>query len=66
MPRPQAQALVAEAVQAVRAGPGTLADALAERAPGEDWARLLDPARQTGDAAALVDALRTAVASGQA
>jgi 3-carboxy-cis,cis-muconate cycloisomerase len=66
MPRPQAQALVAEAVQAVRAGPGTLADALAERAPGEDWPRLLDPARQTGDAAALVDALRAAAASGRA
>jgi 3-carboxy-cis,cis-muconate cycloisomerase len=60
MPRPQAQALVAEAVAAARAG-GTLAEALAARAPGEDWARLLDPARHTGEATALVDRLRAAI-----
>jgi 3-carboxy-cis,cis-muconate cycloisomerase len=66
MPRPEAQKLLYEAVAAVRDGGGTLAEALAERAPGRDWARLLDPARQTGDAAALVDRLQEAIAAGRA
>ena len=64
MPRPEAQALVGEAVKAAAAG-GTLAEALAARAPEVDWARVLEPARQTGDAEALVDRLREAIASGR-
>lgn len=64
MPRPEAQALVARAVAAVRAGEPTLAAALAARAPEVDWAAVLDPARQTGDAAALVDRLLAAIAAG--
>ena len=62
MPRPEAQALVAEAVKAVAAGQGTLAEALAARVPELAWTEILDPARQTGDAEALVDALEAAVA----
>ncbi len=65
MPRPEAQALLYQAVAAVRDGAGSLADALAARAPGRDWAALLDPARLTGDAAALVDRLGAAIASGE-
>ena len=63
MPRPEAQALVAGAVRAARDGGGTLAAALAARAPGLDWPAVLDPARHTGEAAALVDRLQAAVAS---
>jgi 3-carboxy-cis,cis-muconate cycloisomerase len=65
MPRPDAQALVGEAVAAASEG-GTLAAALAERVPEVDWGAVLDPARQTGDAAALVDRLRAAIATGRA
>lgn len=57
MPRPEAQGLVREAVRAVRDGGGTLAEALAERAPGRDWREYLEPGRHTGDAGALVDRL---------
>jgi 3-carboxy-cis,cis-muconate cycloisomerase len=60
MPRPEAQALVGEAVKAVAAGRGSLGEALAERVPEVEWAEVLDPARQTGDADALVDALEAA------
>jgi 3-carboxy-cis,cis-muconate cycloisomerase len=66
MPRPEAQALVAEAVTAVAAGEGTLAEALAAKIPDLPWSELLDPARQTGDAAALVDALHAAISGGRA
>ena len=62
MPRPEAQKLLYEAVKAVRTGGGTLADTLAERAPGRDWAAVLDPAGQTGDAGAIVDRLQAAIA----
>jgi 3-carboxy-cis,cis-muconate cycloisomerase len=65
MPRPEAQALVAEAVAAVRAGEATLAVALAARATGIDWPSVLDPARQTGEAAALVDRLLAALRAGE-
>jgi 3-carboxy-cis,cis-muconate cycloisomerase len=63
MPRPEAQALLSRAVVDVRDGSPTLADALSVRAPGRDWPRILDPARATGDAAALVDRLQAAVAA---
>ena len=59
MPRPEAQALVADAVKNV--GQGTLAAALAQRAPDLAWTQILDPARQTGDAEAMVDALHAAI-----
>ncbi len=62
MPRPEAQKLLYEAVKAVRSDGGTLAEALATRVPGRDWANLLDPSRQTGDAGALVDRLAAAIA----
>ena len=65
MPRPAAQELVAAAVKATDAG-GTLGQALAERVPDLAWDDVLDPARQTGDAEALVDRLRAAIASGMA
>jgi 3-carboxy-cis,cis-muconate cycloisomerase len=65
MPRPEAQALVGEAVKAAQAG-GTLAEALQAGAPDLEWARVLEPGRQTGDAEALVDRLREAIASGWA
>lgn len=65
MPRPEAQKLVAAAVKAAEAAGTTLAAALAEDAPGTDWPALLDPARHTGDAAALVDRLEAAIASGK-
>ena len=61
----EAQALLKAAVEAVREGGGTLAEALAERAPGRDWRVLLDPALHTGDAAALVDRLQAMVAAGR-
>jgi 3-carboxy-cis,cis-muconate cycloisomerase len=64
MPRPEAQALVGEAVKAAEAQ-GTLAEALAARVPELDWARVLEPGRQTGDAEGLVDRLREAIASGR-
>jgi 3-carboxy-cis,cis-muconate cycloisomerase len=58
MPRPAAEKLVKDAVDAVRAGDRTLREELAERAPGGiDWNRALDPARAVGDAPALVDRL---------
>jgi 3-carboxy-cis,cis-muconate cycloisomerase len=63
MPRPEAQALVAEAVAAVDSG--TLAEALAARVPEVDWAASLDPRRLTGDAPALADRLRAAMAEGR-
>jgi 3-carboxy-cis,cis-muconate cycloisomerase len=63
MPRPEAQALVAEAVRAI--GRGTLGEALAARVPEIDWAAALDPSRLTGDAPALADRLRTVVTVGQ-
>ena len=63
MPRPEAQALVAEAVAAV--GSGTLAGALAARAPEIDWPAVLDPRRLTGDAPAIADRLRAAAAEGR-
>jgi hypothetical protein len=47
-------------VKAVAAGRGSLGEALAERVPEVEWAEVLDPARQTGDADALVDALEAA------
>ena len=65
MPRPQAQALLDDAIEAAREHGGTLADALAKRAPGRDWRAFLDPARHTGDAAALVDRLQALVAAGR-
>ena len=42
MPRPEAQALVAEAVRTV--GDGTLAAALTATVPEIDWPAVLDPA----------------------
>jgi hypothetical protein len=65
MPRPAPQAQVAEAVKAVGRGGATLADVLAARFPEMAWDAILDPARQTGEAAALVDRLAEAVASGR-
>ena len=65
MPRPEAQALVAAAVKTAEAEGATLGKVLAARAPGEDWAAVLDPARQTGDAEASVDQLQAAIASGR-
>ena len=64
MPRPDAAALVAEAIAEVRAGQGTLADALAARRPATDWRAALDPARHLGDAGAAVDALLAALDQG--
>lgn len=64
MSRPEAQKLVSVAVRAAEAAGTTLAAALAEVVPGPDWPALLDPARHTGDAAALVDRLEAAIASG--
>lgn len=55
MPRPEAAALVKEAVKRVRDQGGTLAEAL-PAAEGIDWRPTLDPAGQTGDAGAIVDA----------
>ena len=63
MPRPEAQALVAEAVGAI--GDGTLPDALERRVPDIDWPSVLDPRRLTGDAPALADRLGAAVAEGR-
>ena len=65
LPRPEAQAVVAEALGALETD-GTLAAALQARAPGVDWMRVLDPARQTGEAAAMVDRLQEAIARGRA
>lgn len=65
MPRPEAQALVTEAARSVR-DVGTLAEALAARVPHIDWPAVLDPARQTGDAEAMVDRLSEAIAAGTA
>lgn len=64
MPRPEAQALVTSAVKAAGAN-GTLADALAAAAPGHDWPGLLDPARGTGDATRIADAVREAIRAGR-
>ncbi|WP_233713063.1 lyase family protein [Amaricoccus solimangrovi] len=55
MPRPEAAALVKAAVARVRDQGGTLAEAL-PATPGIDWPAVLDPATQTGDAGAIVDA----------
>ena len=55
MPRPEAAAVVKEAVKRVREKGGTLAAAL-PRTEGIDWVELLDPATQTGDAGAITDA----------
>ena len=60
MPRPEAQALVSEAVRSL--GDGTLSAVLMTRAPEIDWPAALDPFRLTGDAATLADALGAAVA----
>jgi 3-carboxy-cis,cis-muconate cycloisomerase len=65
MPRPEAQALVTAAVKAAGRD-GTLPDALARAAPGHDWPRLLDPARNTGDGPRIADALAGLIASGRA
>ncbi|MDO5631231.1 MAG: lyase family protein [Paracoccus sp. (in: a-proteobacteria)] len=46
MPRPDALAIVAQALQSGR----PLADALTDLAPGRDWHRALDPAANTGAA----------------
>jgi 3-carboxy-cis,cis-muconate cycloisomerase len=43
-PRPEAEALVRQALAAARADGTTLAEALVRLAPGRDWARLLDAA----------------------
>ncbi len=52
MPRPEALKLVATALKTVSDTPGeTLAGALSRLAPGPDWARILDPAAQIGEAA---------------
>ena len=51
MPRSQAQTLVTGALARMSAHPKmTLADALAEVAPGTDWRTALDPARLAGSA----------------
>jgi 3-carboxy-cis,cis-muconate cycloisomerase len=65
MPRPEAQALVGAAVKAAGRDRATLAEALAARVPDMSWREILDPARQTGEAAALVDRLAEAVGSGR-
>lgn len=65
MPRPEAQALVTAAVKAAGRD-GTLAEALAEAAPGHDWPALLDPARGTGDAGRIADRLGEAIAASRA
>lgn len=56
MPRPEAAAVVKEAVKRVRDHGGTLAAALPPM-DGIEWVEVLDPATQTGDAGAIVDAL---------
>lgn len=63
MPRPEAQALVTAAVKAAGRD-RTLAEALAETAPGHDWPALLDPSRGTGDAGRIADRLQAIIASG--
>jgi 3-carboxy-cis,cis-muconate cycloisomerase len=65
MPRPEAQALVGEAVKAAERDGATLEEALAARVPDVAWRAILVPARQTGEAAALVNELARAVATGR-
>lgn len=62
MPRPEAQALVTAAVK-VAGRDGSLAQSLADTAPGYDWPALLDPSRGTGDAGRIVDRLQATIAS---
>lgn len=66
LPRPEAQALVADALNSIASGSMTLSQAMAVRQPELPWDRILDPARQTGDAEALVDVLQQAASTGWA
>ena len=60
MPRDAALGIVRQALVALAEDPGeTLAGALGRLMPGRDWADLLDPARQTGEAAHMVDGATT-------
>lgn len=65
MPRPEAQALVKQAVAAVLAEGGHLVDALRSRSSAPvDWERLRDPASYLGANEALIDRALAAAAAG--